>query len=477
MTSTELPGVAWPRSRSSKLPLPPGPKPLPIIGNLLDMPMTNMAPALHRLSAIYGDLVYLDVVGQPVIVMDRYEDAFALLESRSANTSERPRLVMAELGGLMWEFTLLPYNSTLKRCRRTFHSYFSQDAIMDYRPIHERGVRRFMNNLLDSPEDFLAHARRTLSATIMEVVYGIRVENEDNEYVSIVEKGGRIFGEVVAPGRFLVELLPALAYLPAWMPGAGFKRNAAKWNKDIKALRDAEGSARTSIDGTIDDEDFEHCKDVVGVAYTMSALSAFFLAMVMHPEVQHNAHAELDAVIGPNRLPSFTDREHLPYVDAVMKEITRWHPVLPLGITHQTRKDDVYKGYHIPAGTNLIANNWAMSRDPAVYPDPEKFMPERYLGDAGGRANHKDVSRLLFGYGRRVCPGRHFATDALFIFITSMLYAFEILPPLGADGKPQPVQRKVGLDFLLSFPEPFACRIVPRSLKAEALVKQSKSHV
>ena len=82
------------------------------------------------------------------------------------------------------------------------------------------------------------------------------------------------------------------------------------------------------------------------------------MAIVSHPEVQKKAQAELDAVVGPDRLPDFADRDSLPYIDAILKETTRWHPVVPLGIPHKSFEDDVYDGYHIPAGTVLIPNCW-----------------------------------------------------------------------------------------------------------------------
>ena len=80
--------------------------------------------------------------------------------------------------------------------------------------------------------------------------------------------------------------------------------------------------------------------------------------MTTYPEAQKRAQAELDAVIGPDRLPTFEDRDSLPYVNAVFKETTRWNPVLPLAISHKTTEEDVYNGYYIPAGTVVIPNNW-----------------------------------------------------------------------------------------------------------------------
>ena len=82
--------------------------------------------------------------------------------------------------------------------------------------------------------------------------------------------------------------------------------------------------------------------------------------MTMFPEAQQKAQAELDNVIGADRHPTFEDRVSLPYVNAVLKETLRWHPVLPFAIPHKSTEDETYNGYHIPAGTVLIPNNWCV---------------------------------------------------------------------------------------------------------------------
>ena len=80
--------------------------------------------------------------------------------------------------------------------------------------------------------------------------------------------------------------------------------------------------------------------------------------MSLYPSVQAKVHAELDAVVGPDRLPDFTDRDSLIYLDAVVKEAMRWMPPTPVGLTHYTKEDDVVNGYFIPAGTVLLGNIW-----------------------------------------------------------------------------------------------------------------------
>ncbi|KAI1788653.1 cytochrome P450 [Ganoderma leucocontextum] len=502
------------RTRSSPLPLPPGPRPLPIIGNLLDMPKNDMVTSLHELSRQYGEIVYLDVFGQPTIIIDSYDAAIAMLESRSANTSDRPRFVMAELTGLMYEFALMGYGNSWRERRRLFHSFLHQGVLAQYRPIHLHGVQRLLNKLLDEPAKFLDHGRHYIGGSIMDAVYGIEIKGENDQFVAFAEKGGRIFADVMAPGRYLVELFPILTLLPAWFPGANFKRNAEeKWKPIISALRSdaydatvealGRGDARPSITcslventirekGSVSAEDEEIFKDVTGLAYsagadtagiflhimprprltlqyqTFAILTAFFLAMAAYPEVQCTAHAEIDEVIGPDQLPDFSHREALPYVNAVLKECTRWHTVVPLGVPHRATEDDEYNGYFIPAGAVLIANAWAMSRDPIAYPEPDRFMPERFLKDGKLDPTVRDPLKFQFGFGRRICPGMHFSQDSLFIAMASILQAFEIHTPIGADA----VGPKIPTGSALSHPDPFECSILPRSEVAAENARQ-----
>jgi cytochrome P450 len=87
-------------------------------------------------------------------------------------------------------------------------------------------------------------------------------------------------------------------------------------------------------------------------------MTCFFLAMMKFPDVQHKAQEEIDRVVGIGRLPSFQDRNELPYIDAIVKEVLRWHPVAPMGLPHMTTEDDVCEGYLIPKGALLLPNIW-----------------------------------------------------------------------------------------------------------------------
>ena len=180
-------------------------------------------------------------------------------------------------------------------------------------------------------------------------------------------------------------------------------------------------------------------------AETTSAVMAWFtLAMLAYPETQARAQAELDAVVGRTRLPTFADYAHLPYIRATVKEALRWRPVDPVGLPHRSIEDDWYEGMFIPKGTVCIANVWHLNRDPEIYgEDAAHFNPARHLdanGDvAPGPPDTKEESHVTYGFGRRLCVGRHVANNSLFIDIAILLWATNIERKKDASGRPLPL--------------------------------------
>ena len=168
------------------------------------------------------------------------------------------------------------------------------------------------------------------------------------------------------------------------------------------------------------------------------------LAMIAYPETQSRAHAEIDAVVGRERLPTFADYPHLPYVRAMVKEILRWRPPAPLAAPHRLMEDDWYEEMFIPKGTICIPNVWHMNHDPEVFGEnAEHFDPARYLdadGDvAPGPSDSREEGHVSYGFGRRVCVGRHMADNSLFIDIAIMLWATNIERKKDASGKGLPL--------------------------------------
>ena len=127
----------------------------------------------------------------------------------------------------------------------------------------------------------------------------------------------------------------------------------------------------------------------------------FFLAMIFNPKAMKKAQEELDRVVCKGELPDFSHKDNLPYIDALVKEVLRWSPPLPVAFPNRAMQDDVYRGYFIPKGTTVIQNIWAVFRDPNVYPDPEAFNPDRFLKDEKIDPLVFNPEDRVFGTGRR----------------------------------------------------------------------------
>jgi len=289
-----------------------------------------------------------------------------------------------------------------------------------------------------------------------------------------------------------------MKYIPSWFPGAYFHKVAAHSknlfavivNRPFQTVKDqlSSGIANSSIAASMLERAAEAnsgreeaetvSKNATALAYTAGAdttvatVQAFILAMILYPEVQRKAQDELAAVVGPNRLPTFEDRDSLPYVEAVATEALRWHLVLPLGLPHYTTEEDEYRGYRIPKGAIVMGNAWAILNDPFEYPDPQEFQPERFLKDGRINPDVQDPFVAAFGYGRRICPGRHLARNSLFIMVASILHAFRITNARDESGKIIPVEPDV-TSGTISYPVPYQYSIKPRSATAAALIAGS----
>ncbi|KAI0334559.1 cytochrome P450 [Cubamyces sp. BRFM 1775] len=478
-----------PRNKRT-LPLPPGPPPLPLLGNVLQFPTQNLGQGFRELSEKYGDVVHLRVLGRSIILIGSYEAACDILEKRSAIYSDRPPSAMVELTDLDWVFVFKHYGPEWRKYRRAMHSAFTAEAITRYWPVQLQTTRELLRNLLTSPANFSAHIHFSFAATVLRMVYGLDITPGDDRYYQLIERLGSITADIATPGQHRVEAFPSMRYLPSWFPGMGFKKQADAWKEECAAVRDSmydsakETMNRTGVKESIltmltekyAEEDL--VKNMTATIYSSSAdttnaaAHALILALAMHPEVQRKAQAELDSVIGPDRLPEFSDRDALPYVRAIVKEVVRWHAVAPVGGAHRSTADDEYNGYFIPAKSIIIPNQWAMSRDPAHYPNPDSFNPDRFLINGEFNPNVRDPATFAFGFGRRICPGRHFAEATLFIMCASILHTMNIIPALDENGVPKKLEMKTD-GLAVEHPKPFECRFTARNAHMKELVLAS----
>lgn len=215
-----------------------------------------------------------------------------------------------------------------------------------------------------------------------------------------------------------------------------------------------------------------------GTDTTSNTLYGFVQAMILFPDVQKKAQAEIDRVVG-DRLPEIDDLENMQYIRGCMKESLRWMPTAVTGAAPHAAKEDIqYNGCIIPKGATIINNVYTIHNDPNRYPDPRRFDPTRYRDDKTTSAESalgSDVSKrdhFTFGTGRRLCAGTHVADMALFLGISRMLWAFDIRPAI------DPVTKKEIIpdsdqytNSNVCMPKPYPGQFVPRSSKKADMVK------
>ncbi|EMD42231.1 hypothetical protein CERSUDRAFT_110763 [Gelatoporia subvermispora B] len=489
------------RSKGSRPPFPPGPK-ASWFGSV-NLPKSYQWVTYAEWRKTYGDLIYIRVFGNPIIILNSARAADDLLNKRSGIYSSRPvRTMVYDLMGWAWLFSTQPYGGWWRKHRTLFHQYFQLNTIEQYYPVQLKEAYVMLRNLLDTPDKFYPHIRRTAAAIVIQITYGHQIAPEGDWYVTLADKAITTLGKAGIFGTYIVDYLPILKYIPTWFPGAKFKRLAAEWrtlnqemvNKpfDMVKERVLSGNSTTPsitaaeienwLQSGQDSEREQLIRNIGGIVYaagadtTVTAIYSFFLAMMVHPEVLAKAQAEIDRVVGGDRLPNFEDRKSLPYIDWVVWECLRWIPVTPLGIAHASIHDDVYNEYYIPKGTTILPNVWGMLHDEATYPEPFRFHPERY---ADPKANEKlginEVPGISFGFGRRECPGRHLAINTVWITVATVAAAFNIRKPLGDNDVPiEPVINCTPGSLVR--PLPFLCSITPRSEAAAALIRQASEN-
>ncbi|EKM56476.1 uncharacterized protein PHACADRAFT_141167 [Phanerochaete carnosa HHB-10118-sp] len=481
------------RSRQ-RAPYPPGPKGLPVIGNVTEMPTSHEWFKFAEWAERYGNIIYLNLLGQPMIVLNSAEHAVALLDKRSNIYSDRPVLMMGgEIVGWKYSLVLSPYGQRFRDYRRFIAKVIGGPTqVKALLPQEEYETRRFLKRILNDPERISDHIRKTVGCVILKISHGYEVQEGHDPLVELVDTATEQFSLVTSPGAFLVDVFPLLRYVPAWMPGAGFQKKAREWRRMVERVSDephefvkTRMEENTNIpnftsellqsETLVGDKEFNikwaaTSLYAAGADTTVSAIYSFFLAMTLYPQVAERAQAEIDLVVGSDRLPNFEDRPNLPYVEALVKEVYRWNPVAPLGVPHRLLEDDMYDGYLIPKGSIVIANIWFVPKilhDPKLYANPFVFDPARFLPE-DGHMPAPDSKNYCFGFGRRICPGLHLADASVFTACAMVLATFVITKAVenGKIIEPE-VEYTSGT---ISHPKPFKCTAKPRSAKAEELI-------
>ncbi|EJD42061.1 cytochrome P450 [Auricularia subglabra TFB-10046 SS5] len=378
----------------------------------------------------------------------------------------------------------------------------NETAMVRLHKKQERVNTIFLSALLDSPGDWWNLTHWLAGANIMSAVYGLEDTKFRNDpWIQLGEDTLQTAIEVFDAGFHPVDFLPFLKYIPSWFPGASFKRKAREaYRLQIRARENpfawvkerlAEGTAvpcitsallGAEVDGAPIPE--EIIKNSAGMAYiagadtTLSTIKSFFLAMVRNSDIQRKAQEEIDRVLPLERLPTLADRDtsKLPYLEAVLRETYRNYPPVPIGLPHKSAEEDEYLGMRIPAGALLIPNIWAMTQNEQAYPEPREYRPERFLRDGRINADVVNPRNAVFGFGRRICPGRYFADDEIWLVMATMLYCFDILPALDEQGH-EIIPNEAMTEGAVIAPIEFQCRIVPRSAEKQGLILHAHEQI
>ncbi|GJC86306.1 multifunctional cytochrome P450 monooxygenase af510 [Colletotrichum liriopes] len=507
------------RKDARRFPLPPGPRGLPIVQNMFDLPKkdTFAAPQFAKFKDKYGPLTALRVIGKPFIIINDSQVALDILEKKSAEFSSRPSLTFIgemyavamnriSLCSLPSNFRVgwvkatggIPYNHTFRLHRKVFARIIgTKTTASQFDELQEAEVGHFLLHVLDSPENLKEHIHKQVNivaeagTVALKIAYGYNADQFNKDpLLSRMNKVMDDFAQSAVLGRYLVDFFPALKYLPDWFPGTTWKRLARQYRAEFHDAVErpyrfvesqmAEGRenlsylAKAMATSENTPEEIHNNMWTAGSIFSggadtsVASVNAFFLAMAKFPEAQKRAQEEIDRVIGSDRLPTISDRDSLPYLEALIKEVLRWHPIAPMGLLHMSSEEATYLNYRLPKGSLVLCNIWWFMNNPEVYKEPSRFRPERFL-EGEGREPEPDPRRYVFGFGRRICPGRVLADNSLYLNFAQSLAVFIIGKPI-VDGKEvEPEFRP--LPGAISHVAPYEATIKPRSPRHEQLIR------
>ncbi|KAG9310288.1 cytochrome P450 [Chiua virens] len=456
------------------LPIPPGPKGHWLFGT--QFPRSRAPFKLADMTGDYGPVFSLRQGPRLFVIIGRYHAAMEIMEKEGASVADRPRSIAAgeTLSGGM-RLVTEGVGDRFRRLRRALHALLQGKIARTYEPKQVHHAKNLLLDILDDPEHHQMHAKRYAGSVIMDITYGKPPSScTDSEIVAVNRNVDRLC-RALRPGAYLVDTYPILRYVPGYLSQLKQWHQAelALFEGQLDAVRKqmAEGKARPCFakllieqqsDYQIEDKEMAYVAGVMfgaGSDATASAITIAIMAAALYPEAQVIVQEELDSVVGRERLPVFADQEMLPQLVAFTLECCRWRPVVVGGLPHRATKDIIWRGYVIPKGATVIGNHWAIANDPDVFPNPERFDPQRWLTAEGKVRN--DIRFCTYGFGRRTCPALHVADRSMFITTALILWAFHI-----SEDPKAPIDAFDFTDSANQHAAPFQAVFEPRSSEA-----------
>ncbi|XP_033763834.1 steroid 17-alpha-hydroxylase/17,20 lyase-like [Pecten maximus] len=454
--------------KRNKYKLPPGPTPIPLVGNYSLMMERGLQEECVKLAEKYGPVFTIYMGPLRMVIVNTIEAATQVLVKAKADFADRmPTTFGDALSDNGKDIAFSQYTVSWKLHRKiagtALRNYFRGGKLEE--AIHgscSHAIKAFEEK---KGEPFVPH--ECIDLTVFNVMVALCFQNvytfDDSRFKRLVDLDNELLLNVGA--GFVEDLLPILA--KTW-PTKRYARAMEILdeifefvNGELRNHKETfdEGNIRDFADALIlarmeaeNDEDTEllnqltdvHLKQTMidvffaGIDTTRFTLQWFFLYLAANPEIQKKAQKEIDNAVGRDRLPGLADRPSMPYTEAVLHETMRIATVAPLGVPHAARVDAKLCGYDVPKGTAVVINHWALHNDARHWNDPKKFDPERFL-DSDGNLAQKPVSWLPFSAGRRVCLGESIAKAELHVIAAIILQQFDLMLPQGvaADFSPE----------------------------------------
>ncbi|XP_040204248.1 cytochrome P450 2K1-like isoform X1 [Rana temporaria] len=434
---------------------PPGPKPLPIIGNMHILDLKRPYRTFLELAKKYGSVFSVQIGTQKMVVLCGYETVKDALINHAEEFSERPYIPIFQ-DVTQGHGIIFAHGDNWKVMRR-----FALLTLRDF----GKGKKTLENMIIEESEclvnNFKSFGGKPFESTmimnaavaniIVSILLGHRFNYDDPVFVRLLHL---INENIRLVGSPMVTLYNTYQSVMRWLPG-GHKtvnRNAIEMRQFItgtftkyKDQLDA-NDQRNLIDAFFIKQQEEKSKSPTyfhdnnltvvisnlfsaGMETTSTTLRWGLLLMMKYPEIQKNVQDEIDKVIG-SAVPLIEHRKEMPYTDAVIHEVQRFGNIVPLNIPHATTQDVTFKGYFLPKGTYVIPLLTSVLRDEDHFEKPDEFYPQHFL-DSKGNFLRKEAF-LPFSAGKRSCAGENLAKLELFLFFTRLLQNFTFQAPHGA---------------------------------------------
>uniref|UniRef100_A0A2K5RW15 Cytochrome P450 n=1 Tax=Cebus imitator TaxID=2715852 RepID=A0A2K5RW15_CEBIM len=439
---------------------PPGPMPLPGLGNLLHVDFQNTPNSFNQLRRRFGDVFSLQLAWTPVVVLNGLEAVREALVTRGEDTADRPPVPIYQvLGygprsqgvfmaryGLVWREQRRFCVSTLRNLRlgkNLLEQWVTKEAACLCAAFDDYDGRPFRpNELLD----------KAASNVIASLTCGHRFEYDDPRFLRLLDLAQEGLKEGSGFLPQVLNAIPVLLRIP-WLAGKVLRSQKAF----LAHLDELLNEHRMTWDPAQPPRDMTDAflaeMEKVGAAARVGSRGGGL--RVPGGMRSGRVQQEIDDVIGQARRPEMGDQVRMPYTTAVIHEVQRFGDIIPMNMPHMTSRDIEVQGFLIPKGTAIFASLSSVLKDEAIWEKPFRFHPEHFL-DAQGRFV-KPEAFLPFSAGRRACLGEPLARMELFLFFTHLLQHFSFSVPTG---QPRPSSSPAG-GFLV-YPSPYQLCAVPR---------------